>query len=381
MQNAERTEQAAGSGPPRHLIVAGGGTGGHLFPGIAVAQEFVSRSPQHRAVFVSRGNEFERRALANVDFPLQTIPVEGIKGRGLWAKIRSSLRLPVSVTKSIWILNRFRPDIVLSVGSYAAGPVGLAAHLTGRILVLHEQNLRPGVTNRMLARWARRVYVTFEESQAFFEPDRVRHTGNPVRSQILQVREAQLPVEEHRRLSVLIVGGSQGAHALNSAMIEATALLAGREDVRFTHQTGAVDAYRVREAYESFDLPCTVQAFFDDMERRYRDADLILCRAGASTVAEITAVGKAALFVPFPFAADNHQVLNARALVERGAAEMIEQKDLSGAALAERISHYAANRSILAEMAAKARGLGRPHAAREIVDDMLGLLDTGPRRI
>lgn len=375
MENAEAAKNSAAASAPRCLLVAGGGTGGHLFPGIAVAQEFFARHPENRVFFVSRGNEFERRALARVGFPLKTIPVEGIKGRGMWPKIRSSLRLPAGVMKSIWILKQCNPDLVLSVGSYAAGPVGLAAHLTGRILVLHEQNLRPGITNRALARWARRIYVTFEESEAYFGPGRIRHTGNPVRSQILQIRQGKTRENNGQRLSVLIVGGSQGAHALNKAMIDATALLAGREDLRFTHQTGAVDEYRVRDAYERFDLPCKVQAFFDDMDVRYRNADLILCRAGASTVAEITAVGKAALFVPFPYAADNHQVLNARALCERGAAEMIEQKDLTGEKLARSIIHYAENRAILSEMAGRAQALGRPNAAREIVDDMLALIE------
>lgn len=377
MQHADAGEQRQTAPPPKRLLVAGGGTGGHLFPGIAVAQEFVSRNPQHRVLFVSRGNEFERRALAAVGFPLNTIPVEGIKGRGLGPKIRASLQLPIGVMKSFWILYRFQPDLVLSVGSYAAGPMGMAAGLTGKTLVLHEQNLRPGITNRTLARWARRIYVTFEGSQAFFDSDRIRHTGNPVRSQILQARQSPDEPQNPKRLAVLIVGGSQGAHAINEAMIEATALLAGRSDLFFTHQTGAADEYRVQAAYERFDLACTVQAFFDDMHRRYREADLVLCRAGASTVAEITAVGKAALFVPFPHAADNHQLLNARDLVERGAAEMIEQKDLNGAVLAARISDYAENRTALAQMAAKARELGRPDAAREIVDDMLALVAGG----
>jgi len=376
MQNADAAEKRFEGSGPKSLLVAGGGTGGHLFPGIAVAQEFAGRHPQNRVLFVTRGNEFERRALSKVGFELKTVPVEGIKGRGVVPKMRSSLRLPIGVMKSIWLLKQFDPDLVLSVGSYAAGPVGLAAHLTGRTLVLHEQNLRPGITNRTLARWARRIYITFEESKAFFEPSRLRHTGNPVRQQILQLRDREPGEPDRSRLSVLIVGGSQGAHALNDAMVDATALMAGRRDVHFTHQTGAVDEIKVRQAYARFDLPCRVQAFFDDMDKRYRDADLILCRAGASTVAEITAVGKAALFVPFPFAADNHQFLNAKALCERGAAEMIEQKDLSGSVLAEKISRYAENRSGLSAMAARAREMGRPNAARDIVDDMLALLET-----
>ena len=362
------------------LLIAGGGTGGHLFPGIAIAREFMARNAQNAVLFVSTGNPFERKTLSRAGFPLETVSVAGIKGRGIWQKLKSLALIPLGIVQSGWIIKSFKPDLVLGVGSYAAGPVVLTAWMTGIPVVLHEQNILPGITNRALARFARRIYVSFENTAGRFDKAKVRLTGNPVRREILQPaavedREYKGRPEQAPILNILIAGGSQGAHAINMAVVAALRLIRKKEQFRVVHQTGAADEGHVRAAYAAQGTNAVVAAFFDDMDCRYRQADLIICRAGATTVAEITAVGKAALFIPFPFAADDHQRLNAEALAAQGAAEMIEEKHLAAADLAKRIDRFANNRTVLDRMADQARKLGRPEAARLIVDDCYKLLE------
>lgn len=361
----------------RRIVIAGGGTGGHLFPGIAIAREFAARCAQNRVVFVSTANAFERSALGSAGFPLKKISVEGIKGKGLLKKCKSLALLPVGVAQSLSILIAFKPHLVVGVGSYAAGPVVLAARLLAIRVVLHEQNILPGITNRALTRFARRIYVSFEQTAGRFESRKVRFTGNPVRREILQLMREKNHGDsqsENQPLTLLIAGGSQGAHHINTTMLAALPLLNEKEQLTVIHQTGAADERQVKDAYRSAGMNATVRAFFEDMDRQYRQADLVICRAGATTVAELTVVGKAVIFVPFPFAADNHQSLNARALESAGAAEVIEQKDLTAERLAQRINHYAANRLELTEMARRSRAFGKPEAARVIVDDMVELM-------
>ena len=363
----------------RRLLVAGGGTGGHLFPGITIAQEFLARHQQNRILFVSTGNPFEQATLAQLGYPLKTISVAGLKGQGLWRKFKSLSLVPVGIWQSMTILKSFNPDLVLGVGSYAAGPIVLAAWLINIPVVLHEQNILPGITNRVLSRFARRIYVSFENTAGGFAPDKVRVTGNPVRKEILRTAAAEHP--NHGRapsadspIRLFILGGSQGAHAINMAMIDAIPSINEKKRLRIVHQTGTADESQVKAAYAAHNIDAVVNSFFQDMDRQYHSADLIICRAGATTVAEITAIGKAALFIPFPFAADDHQKLNAAALTSRGAAEMIEEKDLTAEKLAERINYYAEHTDNLNRMAGEARRLGKPAAARQIVEDCYQLL-------
>ncbi|MFZ0133068.1 MAG: undecaprenyldiphospho-muramoylpentapeptide beta-N-acetylglucosaminyltransferase [Desulfobacterales bacterium] len=355
------------------LLIAGGGTGGHLFPGIAIAREFMARNARNAVLFVSTGNAFEKKTLARAGFPLAAISVAGIKGRGLGRTLKSLALMPVGVTQSGRIIRNFRPDLVLGVGSYAAGPVVLAAWMTGIPVVLQEQNMLPGITNRFLARFARRIYVSFEDTAGRFDAEKVRWTGNPVRREILSppggaVRDKQKG-EKPAALNILIAGGSQGAHAINMAMVAALPLIRQKARLDIVHQTGAADEDTVRKAYAAQGIHAVVAAFFEDMDRPYRQADLVICRAGATTVAEITAVGKAAIFIPFPYAADDHQRLNAEALAGRGAAEIIAEKQLTAAGLAQKIERFANDRTALERMAAQAKKLGRPAAAGLIVDD------------
>jgi UDP-N-acetylglucosamine--N-acetylmuramyl-(pentapeptide) pyrophosphoryl-undecaprenol N-acetylglucosamine transferase len=356
------------------LVVAGGGTGGHLFPGIAIAQAFRSRHPDNRVLFVNAGRALETRVLAELGWDQKAIPIEGIKGRGRWQQIGAAFRIPGAVWQAGGIIKAFEADMVFGVGGYSAGPVVTAAVLRGVPTALHEQNRIAGVTNRILGRMVDQIYLTFDESKEWFNPAKVTVSGNPVRDEILALAMQPDSRNHTRQFTVLVVGGSQGAHAINTAVIDALPRLEALADIRFVHQTGAVDEDNVRRAYAETGIQGDARAFFTDMAEQYRVADMIVCRAGATTVAEITAVGKAAVFVPFPFATDDHQTGNAQALVDLGAAEMIRQNELSGSVLAKLITGYMENRILLRDMAAKAKVLGRPAAAQTIVDGLYGLL-------
>ena len=360
------------------IVIAGGGTGGHLFPGLAIAQEFMTRNERNTVVFVSTGNPLERSVLSETDFKLETITAEGIKGRGLWNQVKSAVKIPKGVIESIRILKNYKPDLIIGLGSYSAGPVTVGAWLLGTKIALHEQNILPGITNRILSRFADRIYVSFKDTKTRFDPDKTRLTGNPVRRELLNHR-ANDAIFGSKSFCVLIVGGSQGAHSINMTVIEALSHLTKMENLYFVHQTGTADAQTVKEAYRRQDIPATVQSFFKQMAPLYKQADLIICRAGATTVAEVTALGKAVIFIPFPFAADNHQALNADTLAREGAAEMILEKDLNARILSQKIEYYASHPEALKAMSSKSEQLGHPDAAKAIVDDCYELVKSSNR--
>ena len=368
-------------GRPLRVVLAGGGTGGHLFPGIAVAEEIRARGGAHQVLFISRGNAFERAALERAGFPLATISVEGLKGRGLWNQLRALGRLPWSLIQSIARLREFRANLVVGLGSYSAGPVVMAAWLLRIPVALCEQNVLPGITNRALARLADRIFTSFDRTEGGFDREKVLWTGNPLRRQIVATagRTALPGSVPSKPFTVLVIGGSQGAHRINTAMAEALDYLGDPAGFFFVHQTGAADEAMVADAYRRAGAVARVQAFFDDMAALYQQAHLVVCRAGATTVAEITAMGKAAVFIPFPYAADDHQRLNARQMVAAGAAEMITEPDLNAALLAGRIAFYAAQPEVLAGMAAQAARLSKPDAARRIVDECCRLVTARSR--
>jgi UDP-N-acetylglucosamine--N-acetylmuramyl-(pentapeptide) pyrophosphoryl-undecaprenol N-acetylglucosamine transferase len=298
-------------------------------------------------------------------------------------------KLPLALRASGRILREFRPHLAIGVGGYSAGPVAVAARMASIPVVLHEQNVLPGITNRMLAPLAARIYVSFENTRLNGKhAGRVRVLGNPVRGGLL--REGQRhKLEGQRRkgakaqrengpsFTVAVLGGSQGAHAVNLAMIEATEFLKDRKRIRLIHQTGIEDEKTVADAYGSRGVSADVRAFFQDMGRIYAEADLIVCRAGATTVAEVTAMGKPSILIPFPYAADDHQTLNAREPAQAGAAELMPQKEATGRALADRISFYADHPEARRRMADASRRFGKPDAARRIIADIYQLLGDG----
>ena len=358
--------------------MAGGGTGGHLFPAIAIAEDFLETNPLNTILFVSTGKPFERSVLAEKGFKLACITAEGIKGKGILHQLIALARIPKGVMEALRILIQFVPDLVIGVGSYASGPLLLAAWILRIPIVLHEQNIQPGITNRILFPLAARVHVSFPGTRFRTQSPRIRFSGNPIRKQIRECAVRSVfpepgDVSTRRPFTVGIVGGSQGAHAINLAVIQALSALKGK-GCHFIHQTGHSDLKLVQDAYLRHGISSTVQPFFRDMTDCYQQADLMICRSGATTVAEITAIGKPAILIPFPHAADNHQVLNAGLLVQSQAAEMILESDLTGSALAERILFLASHPEMLDQMAFRSKQLGNPFAARTITDDCYTLL-------
>ena len=350
------------------VIFAGGGTGGHLFPGLAVAREFQRRDPGTEILFVGTEQGIEFRVLPKAGFKLETLTVKGLKGRGARGLLDALYGVPASVLRSLTIIKKFRPDCVIGLGGYASGPVLLAAKLTGMRCVIMEQNLRPGFTNKILSRLVDRVFTSYGRSVEYFPRARVVETGNPVRWQ-------KLPeVQRRDKFSLLVFGGSAGARQINFAVVDALKQLTDlQSDLFVVHQTGQLDYGAVKEAYTALAFEAEVAPFIDNMDEAYARADLVLCRAGATTVAELTAFGKAAILVPYPYAVYDHQRGNAQALQERGAAEMILDQALTGQVLAEKIRTYWSDRGRIDRMASAARTMGRPQAAARIVDECYAL--------
>jgi UDP-N-acetylglucosamine--N-acetylmuramyl-(pentapeptide) pyrophosphoryl-undecaprenol N-acetylglucosamine transferase len=361
---------------PTRVVIAGGGTGGHLYPGIAVARELLRRQPEARITFAGTARGIESRVVPREGFELDTLRSAGLKGTSAAARLRGLLLLPLSGVDAWSILSRRTPDLVIGVGGYSSGPVVLIAALRRIPTLLLEQNAVPGLTNRLLARAVSAAAVTFESTAAYFGR-RAFVAGNPVRAEFLS--EESTP--ERRAPGpprVLIFGGSQGAHAINVAMVEAAPQLAAHPGgLAITHQTGERDLEMVRDAYRRAGLEARVEPFLFTMDREIKAADLVVCRAGATTIAELTAAGRPALFIPLPTAADDHQRKNADVLVKAGAAELQEQQTLSGAVLAARLTALLANPARLADMSAAARQLARPDAARVIADRALALAGAG----
>ncbi|HPX61393.1 MAG TPA: undecaprenyldiphospho-muramoylpentapeptide beta-N-acetylglucosaminyltransferase [Deltaproteobacteria bacterium] len=369
------------------LIIAGGGTGGHLFPGIAVAEEFLARDPYNQVLFVGTVNGIEARVVPAAGYGLELISAAGIRGKGLVSQAQGALMMVKGFWQSRRIIKNFRPDMVLGVGGYASLPMLMAARQMEVPCFIHEQNAIPGKTNRLLSRMATLVFVTVAESVAYFGGVQTLLTGNPLRRQILNNQghglqdagpakdvDGQRTPDNGQRFHLLVFGGSQGARAINNAMTEALPFLKQADiGIAITHQTGAKEADQVSQRYQQQGVPATVTAFIDDMAAAYRQADLVICRAGATTIAELTACAKAALFIPFPHAVDDHQRLNAEALVKNGAGFMLLERDLSGVVLSETIIRLAADRALLQKTGELAFGMARPDAAKIIVDAMTGL--------
>ena len=350
------------------VVLAGGGTGGHLFPGLAVAREFQCRDPMSEILFVGTNQGIEVRVLPQEGFRLELLSVRGLKGRGLRGVVEALYGVPASLLRSLAIIRRFRPQFIIGLGGYASGPFLLAGKLKGVRCAIMEQNLQPGFTNKILARLVDRVFTSYPESGKFFPGAHVVETGNPVRWRTLP------EVKKGEKFTLLIFGGSLGAHRLNIAMVDALRKLTDLSaQLRIIHQTGQADFATVKSASAALPFQAEITPFIEKMDEAYAAADLVVCRAGATTVAELTAFGKAAILVPFPYAIYDHQRANARSLEQRGAAEMILDQDLNGDILAARIRSLLANRSRIDAISAAARLLGRPEAAARIVDECTAL--------
>ncbi len=364
------------------LIIAGGGTGGHLFPGIAVAEEFLTRDPANQVLFVGSSQGIEARVIPRLGYPLELISASGVKGKGSLAKLAGGGRLLYGYAQSRRLLRQYRPDLVMGVGGYASLPMVLAARGMGIPRFVHEQNALPGLSNRVLAKVATRVFISLEESARFFPAGKTVLTGNPLRRQILDAlaagRESGGQGAAHlpEQFNLFIFGGSQGAHALNVALPRAVGQLeaSARARLQITHQTGEKDYDEVCGAYRRAGIAADVQPFIEDMATQYRRADLIVCRAGATTIAEVSALGRACLFIPFPYATDDHQRKNAEALLKKGACELLLEQEMRDTTLSAAIGRLQAHPEEVRRIAENAAALARLDAARTIVDQMLDVL-------
>lgn len=359
-------------------MIAGGGTGGHLFPAVAIAEEFLGRSEMNEVLFIGTQRGLEARLLPSLGFVLRTITVQGMKGKGVRGMAKGLVKIPRGIAQSISILREFRPDVAVGVGGYASGPAVMAAHWMGIRTAVAEQNAVPGFTNRILGRFVDRVFLTFPDKEGRFAPSKKIITGNPVRKEFVQ----RIPVSSRKEkdtFSLLIFGGSQGARAINRAILESLRYLEDLKDrLSITHQTGMSDLDEVKAAYRDLKIAADVRPFITDMPSAYGAADLLICRAGATTIAEITAVGKASILIPFPFAVGGHQELNARVLADAGAAEMIREDALDGKVLAGVIRECAGHSERIRKMETESKKLSNIQAAGRIVDECMALLDGKP---
>ena len=349
------------------VLIAAGGTGGHIYPGIAVAQEIMRRDAGSKVRFVGTARGLETRLVPQAGFELSLIDSAGLKNVGRIAQMRGLVLLPKSFLSAANLIRQFKPDVVVGAGGYVSGPVVLMAALTNRRTLVMESNALPGWTNRRLARFVDRAAVSFEQALPFFRGKGVV-TGNPVRREFFEIPAKR---REPSQFSLLIFGGSQGARAINEGMIAALPSMESlKSTLRIKHQTGPADFEKVKTAYVAagWEQQADVRSYIDNMMDDFAAADLVICRAGATTTAELIAAAKASIMIPFPFAADDHQRKNAEALEAAGASRMILQKDLNGERLAEEIRVLAQSPQELDRMEKASRKLARGDAAKSVVN-------------
>jgi UDP-N-acetylglucosamine--N-acetylmuramyl-(pentapeptide) pyrophosphoryl-undecaprenol N-acetylglucosamine transferase len=354
-------------------VIAGGGTGGHLFPALATAEEIKHRRSDAEILFITGKRRMDSRILDSTGYAQAFIKVEALKGLGLRKTLHSLLSLPRSFSQAMRILKAFDPSLVFGVGGYSSGPVCAAAKVLGIPTAIHEQNSFPGLTNRLLCRFVDLVFISFDESGKKFPGGKKVLTGNPVRKELFH---ATAPDSDGKGgLRVLTVGGSQGAMAVNTAVAGALYLLKEQgKAISIVHQTGDNDYKRVLKLYTDLGIAGVVKPFIDDMAEAYANADLVIGRAGASTVSELAALGKPSILIPFPFASDDHQSTNARSLSDAGGAVFLAQSGLSGGALARIILKFHDDRDALRQMGQQAKKQGKPYASKAIVDGLEELI-------
>lgn len=350
------------------LLIAGGGTGGHLFPGVAIAEELRAREPDAPVSFVGTKRGIEARVLPDLGWDLQLIEVSGLKTVGALGALRGLFRLPKALWQARKVVKAFKPDAVIGVGGYASGPVVLMARLGGIPTAICEQNSIPGLTNKILGRLVRAVFLSFDESRRFFKPKKTVMSGNPVRRDLLQRLLAVTSAPAGETVNILVSGGSLGAVAVNELAAHALAGLAKTHKLSIVHQTGEKDLEATKKRYADAGVTADCRAFIKDMASAYQQADLVIGRAGATTVAELAIAGKPAIFIPYPFAADNHQEINAREMAHAGAALSFKQSELTADKLADALRPLLDDATKRASMGAAMKALAKPGAAAAVVD-------------
>ncbi|HEX8255183.1 MAG TPA: undecaprenyldiphospho-muramoylpentapeptide beta-N-acetylglucosaminyltransferase [Thermoanaerobaculia bacterium] len=349
------------------LMIAGGGTGGHIYPAIAIAREYVTRDASRKVIFIGTERGLEKTIVPKAGFPLEFINVGGLKGKGGLDLLRNIARLPLGFIDAWRAVGRHKPDVVLGVGGYSSGPVLVAAKLRGVPTIIHEANAFPGLANRVVARWVTAVAVAFKEALPRMKRADGVVTGNPIRKEFF---DAAKPARTGNRQRLLIFGGSQGSRVLNDAMTGALLFLARhKETLEIVHQTGPNELQKVVTAYsQSAFSNARVVPYLDPIVDEIAAADVVVCRAGAMTIGELSAIGRAAVLVPFAAATNNHQELNARVVERAGGGVVITEAELSPERLAAAISEIAADPERAARMGAASKTLATPDATKTIVD-------------
>ncbi|WP_297209025.1 MULTISPECIES: undecaprenyldiphospho-muramoylpentapeptide beta-N-acetylglucosaminyltransferase [Thermodesulfovibrio] len=354
------------------VIIAGGGTGGHLFPGVALASSILARSPSTKIIFIGTERGLEAKVIPKLGYELRFISARGFVGKSITEKSKSLMKLLQSIGECRSIIKSFPPDIVYGVGGYASLPMVFTASLSKIPTVILEQNTVPGLANKILGKFVDAIAITYPETIDYFPKEKVYLTGTPIRKEILlgsRERAIELFGLEEGRMTVLIFGGSLGARKINKSITEGLSYLIPLKDrIQIIHQTGEADYSWVAREYQNFAFKATVLPFIYEMAEAYAAADLVICRAGASTVAEITSLGKASILIPYPFAAYNHQEINARRLLSRGACEMIVDRELNGEVISKKIIKILSSPEIKREMELASVAFGKANAAERIIE-------------
>ena len=355
--------------------MAGGGTGGHLFPALALAEEFRRRDKAIEVIFVGSSQGMEKTLVPKYGYKLILLDVEAVKNRKGLGKIKPLLKAFKATLNAMKLLKELKPDGVIGSGAYSSGPVVLAARLLGIKTAILEQNVMPGLTNRVLGKIVHRVYISFEESEGYFPKRKTLLTGNPIRKDVLMAK-GHLKKKAKDKFNIFVFGGSQGATAINAAFLDATEYLIDIwNSINVVHQTGKEGYAMAEAAYSRKGLRVELSTFIEDMATKYSESDLVIGRAGATTIAEITAMGLPSILVPYPFASDNHQEANAKTLEKKNAAIMIRQSDLTGSSLAAAIRKLYEDKVEFNKIKQAVQALGRPNAAEDAADDYFDMFE------
>lgn len=359
---------------PIRMLITGGGTGGHLFPAVAAAQALKKREPGSEVLFVGTRRKIDTTSLDQYGFESCSISSYGLKGKNIVSLIKALAVLPVSFFQALSHIRRFKPDVALGVGGYVTGPVMVAARFAGVATAIHEQNSIPGMANRKLGSLVDRVCVSLPGSEDYFPKNKVSVTGNPVRQNILELA-GQDSLGIKGKPTLLVLGGSQGAHAVNKMITEAFIREGSqlKDGIKLIHQTGMVDYEWVEKTYKENGIEAEVAPFFQDMSAVYEKANFLVSRAGATTLTELAVLGKPAILIPYPYAADNHQEKNGDYYVQGGGAVQFREDTLSVEKLAGVVTELADDTNRLEEMSRRMKDLGRPDAAEQLVDVCLGI--------
>ena len=360
------------------IVISGGGTGGHIYPAVGLAQSIVKLEPKTEICFIGGANRLESTIIPQHGFCFLPISVAGFPRRLTWKWLPVLGKACRGFTQSLRLLRKLKPSVVVGTGGYVSGPVLFAASRLGISTAIQEQNASAGLTNRLLARWAKVAYLAFHSAATGFPSEIVKITGNPIRPQIASFAHSSSTYEklglDPSRRTIFIMGGSQGAHAINQTVISMLPELAPfRENLQLVHQTGRIDFQQVREHYVGSPLKHLVQPFFDPIGEVYSITDLMVCRAGGMTVSEITACGLPAIFIPLPSTPGNNQELNAQVVSDSGAAVVLNQETLTGCLLAEKITSIIENPKKQRQMTEASLKFGNPHASDEIAKSVLSL--------